>query len=142
MTRYPLYRRLGRPQGRSGRVRKISPPPGFDPRIAQPVASRYTDCAIPARLHANASSWWPSVTSINVLYSKIYIIHSVHCRLPIHNTQTIKCTALFVRYLYYNITLNIPTCFDPQGIIVRESNQSITAVLANLFLCGCFDFIP
>ena len=26
-TRYPLYRRLGRPQGRSGRVRKISPPP-------------------------------------------------------------------------------------------------------------------
>jgi hypothetical protein len=25
-TRYPLYRRLGVPQGRSGRVRKISPP--------------------------------------------------------------------------------------------------------------------
>ena len=30
-TRYPLYRRLGGPQGRSGRVRKISPPRGFDP---------------------------------------------------------------------------------------------------------------
>ena len=42
-TRYPLYRRLGRPQGRSGPVRKISPPPGFDPRTVQPVASRYTD---------------------------------------------------------------------------------------------------
>ena len=44
-TRYPLYTRLGRPQGRSGRVRKISPPPqlGFDPRTVQPVASRYTD---------------------------------------------------------------------------------------------------
>jgi len=25
-TRYPLYRRLGGPQGRSGQVRKISPP--------------------------------------------------------------------------------------------------------------------
>jgi hypothetical protein len=25
MTRYPLYRRLGRPHGRSGRVLKISP---------------------------------------------------------------------------------------------------------------------
>ena len=47
-TRYPLYRRLGGPQGRYGRVRKISPPPGFDPRTVQPVASRYTDCAIPA----------------------------------------------------------------------------------------------
>jgi hypothetical protein len=40
-TRYPLYRWLGGPQGRSGRVRKISPPPGFDPRTVQPVASRY-----------------------------------------------------------------------------------------------------
>ena len=28
-TRYPLYRRLGWPQGRSERVRKISPPPGI-----------------------------------------------------------------------------------------------------------------
>ena len=32
-TRYPLYRRLSGPQGRSGRVRKISPPPGFDPHV-------------------------------------------------------------------------------------------------------------
>ena len=29
--------------GLSGRVRKISPPTGFDPWIVQPVASRYTD---------------------------------------------------------------------------------------------------
>ena len=42
-TRYPLYRRLGEPQGRSGLVRKISPSQGFDPRTVQPVASRYTD---------------------------------------------------------------------------------------------------
>ena len=42
-TRYPLYRRLGGPQGRCGQVRKISPPPGFDPRTVQPVAIRYTD---------------------------------------------------------------------------------------------------
>ena len=47
-TRYPLYKRLGRPQGRSGRLRKISPPPGFDPRAVQPVASCYTDWTIPA----------------------------------------------------------------------------------------------
>ena len=47
-TLYPLYRRLGGLLGRSGQVRKISPPPGFDPRIVQPLASRYTDYAIPA----------------------------------------------------------------------------------------------
>jgi hypothetical protein len=44
-TRYPLYRRLGGAQGRSGRVRKISPPQGFDPRTVQPVVSHYTDWA-------------------------------------------------------------------------------------------------
>jgi hypothetical protein len=30
-----------------GPVRRISPPPGFDPRTVQPVASRYTEYAIP-----------------------------------------------------------------------------------------------
>ena len=30
-------------QGRSGRVRKISPQPEFDPRTFQPVANLYTD---------------------------------------------------------------------------------------------------
>ena len=40
MTRYPLYRGLGGAQGRSGQVRKISPP-----RTVQPVASRFTDRA-------------------------------------------------------------------------------------------------
>ena len=30
------------------RCEKYRPPPGFDLRTVQPVASRYTDCAIPA----------------------------------------------------------------------------------------------
>ena len=45
-TGYALYRRLGGPQVRSGRVRKISPLPGFDLRTVQPVPSRYTNYAI------------------------------------------------------------------------------------------------
>ena len=44
-TRYPLYRRLGGPQGWSGQLRKISPPPGFDPQTVQPITSRYTNYA-------------------------------------------------------------------------------------------------
>jgi hypothetical protein len=48
MNGYPLYRRLDGPQSRSGRVRKISSLPEFDTRAVQPVASRYTDYAIPA----------------------------------------------------------------------------------------------
>ena len=46
-TRYPLYKGLCGPQGRFGQAQKISPPPGFDPRSVHPVASRYTDNAIP-----------------------------------------------------------------------------------------------
>jgi hypothetical protein len=47
-TRYPLYRRLGGPQGWFRQVRKPSPPPGFDPWTVQPLANHYTDYTIPA----------------------------------------------------------------------------------------------
>ena len=50
IIRYPLYKRLGGPPGRSGRVRKISPPPEFDLRTVQAVASRCTDWAILAHV--------------------------------------------------------------------------------------------
>jgi hypothetical protein len=43
LTWYPLYRRLGGPQSWSGKVKKISPSPGFDPRTIQPIDSCYTD---------------------------------------------------------------------------------------------------
>jgi hypothetical protein len=44
-TRCPLYSRLGGPQGQTGQdgCRKSRPPPGFNPRTVQPVASRRTD---------------------------------------------------------------------------------------------------
>ena len=57
-TRYPLYRRLGGSQGRSGQVRKISPAPGFDSRTVQPIASRYTDWATrPTAVRKPGSNW-------------------------------------------------------------------------------------
>jgi hypothetical protein len=43
-SRYPLYRRLGGPQGRSGQVQKILPPLGFNIQTVLPIASCYTDC--------------------------------------------------------------------------------------------------
>jgi hypothetical protein len=42
---YPLDRRLGRPQSRSGRggeEKKSQPPQGLEPPTIQPVAQRYT----------------------------------------------------------------------------------------------------
>ena len=44
---YPLYRMLGGPLEQYGQVQKISPLLGFHPQTIQPVASRYTDYAIP-----------------------------------------------------------------------------------------------
>jgi hypothetical protein len=53
-TRNPLYRRLGGHKGRFGLVRITSLPLGFDYQTVQPVASRYTDCAIPAHKQHNS----------------------------------------------------------------------------------------
>jgi hypothetical protein len=60
-TRYSAYRELGGPQGRSGPVRKISPPLGFDPRTIQSVASRYTDYAIPAPAQSQGCINFPKI---------------------------------------------------------------------------------
>jgi hypothetical protein len=83
----PLYRRLVRPQGRSGRVRKISPPPEFDPRTVQPVASSYTDWAIAAQIvdyHNIKLSWTLEVRmlTLSVLCTVQPTVRSVHC--PAH----------------------------------------------------------
>jgi hypothetical protein len=60
---YPLYKRLGGPQDLFGRVRKISPQPGFNPRNVQPVASRYTVYALPA--HLPSSTFLNTIVSLN-----------------------------------------------------------------------------
>ena len=47
-SRYSLYRRLGGPQDRPGRVWKISPPLKSYPRTVEHIASHFTDWANPA----------------------------------------------------------------------------------------------
>jgi hypothetical protein len=69
-TQYPLYRRLGRPQGWSGQVCKILPPPGFDPQTIQPVVSRCSNCAIQVHVHART-------------HTHIYIYIYIYIKKPI-----------------------------------------------------------
>jgi hypothetical protein len=47
---YPSQMKLGRPRRLSGRLKILAPHPRLELRrlVVQPVASRYTDCAIPA----------------------------------------------------------------------------------------------
>jgi len=69
-THVPMYRRLGEPKGRYGRVRKISTPPGFDPRTVQPVASSYTDCAI--QVHENRGK-----SAVDITRSKSFTLSPI-----------------------------------------------------------------
>jgi len=96
-TRYPLYRRLGGPQGRSGQVWKISSPPGSDPRTVQPVALSLYWLSYPAHtvkldtvyessnagdectlIFQNTFCWWLSVRwqfqCLDVRIFKIFVI--------------------------------------------------------------------
>jgi hypothetical protein len=68
MTWYPLYKRLGGPQGRSGRLQKISPPPGFDPRTVHPVASCYTNYTIQAHSNITVIILIPITTGLQYHY--------------------------------------------------------------------------
>ena len=55
-TRYPFYRTLGGPQGRSGRAENLVPT-GIRSRTVQPVVSRYTDWAIRPAYDREVETW-------------------------------------------------------------------------------------
>ena len=46
-ARYPLYKRLGGPQDRYGRVQKISPPPGFGEQIIPLFLNNFLKFSLP-----------------------------------------------------------------------------------------------
>ena len=50
--------------------KKSRPPPGFDPRTVQPVASRYTDYAIPARTNTNTTTTTMMLHWENIIFTK------------------------------------------------------------------------
>jgi hypothetical protein len=110
-TRYILYRRWVGQRGLSGRVRKISPPPGFNPRTVQHVASCYTDCAISA--HNFTGDWrnfqpHPELTNAS---SKICYHPLAHLILSISFRFTTKRRTLRVLNFEYHIWFSVVLCF-------------------------------
>ena len=118
-TRYPLYRRLGGPQCWSGRVRKISPLPGFHLRTVQPVASRYTNWAIPAHTWSctsnksqayavmepcsvnyrdifNKTAGNLSTTAVNVTLSRKTLRHTVNFHISLFRTDKSPNTFFYI----------------------------------------------
>jgi hypothetical protein len=76
--RYPLDRRLGGPQSRSGRrgEEKILDyrDSNSDPSVVQRVTSRYTDCAIPAVItYCRKSKVLLRVTSSGIMFVPSFV---------------------------------------------------------------------
>jgi hypothetical protein len=116
-TRYPLYRRLGGPQDHSGRVRKISPPTGLDPRTVHPVASRYTDWTVPVAKLCIAKEIVLSSCAIKVkvVYFKMYLW-------PVHSWYTWAISYYFnLTFLFSWISsLHHDDVYDDGSVVIYD----------------------
>jgi hypothetical protein len=132
-TRYPLYRRMGGHQGRSGQVQKISLLPGFDPRTVQSVASHYTDYATwpTSCIHTYViklwkGSLWRTVHEIGIVcfskkfkYTRIWNHHTASLSMHFSGFQI-----NLLNYLYLNnkrvFCWRIHTWRDMNGASIME----------------------
>ena len=93
-------------QGRTGRLRKISPPTGFDPRTVQHVASCYTACAIPAH---NFTGGWSNLQPhpwLTNASSKICYHPPAHLTLSFRSF--LRLNVQYSEYLLFNIIFGFP----------------------------------
>jgi hypothetical protein len=140
-TRYQLYRRQGGPQGRSGRLRKISPPPGFDPQTVQPVASRYTDWAIPA--HRTCRIEVKTVTVSENTY-KILSLCLNHC--ITHDSSHLEFYDLpigkyFPTFFFECLTLSMKAlCSFETSVAINQSTGRKIPTDSNLHQHRCENF--
>jgi hypothetical protein len=68
---------------------------------------------------------YPAVNGVN--YCQTFRWQNFKFLKLFHDTKPTKRTFSFLRYLHYNITLNIATCFDSQGTFIRRPYQSNAA---------------
>jgi hypothetical protein len=91
-----LYRRLGGPQGPSGQVQKILPPPEFDPQTVQPIASRYTNYATR-----------PTINQYHILNNKDYGIKILQAKnIPTRILKLDHFRFVFLRHYYKTLKIN------------------------------------
>ena len=119
-TRYPLIRKLGWHQSRSGLVREISPTPGFDPPTLQPVARRYPG---------------PPLSQYEHRYTKLTDLHfryRPHSRTLTHSLQILR-SGLFIL-----IPNRIQVHIGKEIILVLEAIIVCHVVVNSLHLCRIY----
>jgi len=128
-TWYPLYMRLGGPRGRSGQVRKISLPPGFDDRSVQPVV------AIPTTL----------LSPIYAVSSSLISVWPLQFRIPESlPTKVVNCVVLCIVCVYM-CTVLLPPCVNPiavnKYININPLNPELNPICYLLALLGAHHFL-
>jgi hypothetical protein len=92
------------PQVRSGRVRKISLPTGFDPQTVQSVASRCTDCATTVAKPHNDVLKQPVSVLENIITTglrKLKVKSGILESCTILKSQTSLLTYIYRKYKFY-----------------------------------------
>ena len=131
-TRYPFYRRLGGPQGRSGRAENLVPT-GIRSRTVQPVAQSLYRLSYPAqcslKIHADNSVFTilerPWTRSSPGTWRKMQ--QCIRCNLDSeseYHNRVLETEYLGINTTHF-ITLKVPTCVQVwrNSRFLRTSNQ-------------------
>ena len=119
-TRYAMYRRLGGPQGRSGQVRKISPPTG----IRSPDRPARSSVSIPTELPGP-----PTVCPYLILRSRYDgpLSYKVHFVQPMHNSMKFLVSSFvyihFLSHIFYTSSQFHFTVFHILIKLMRGTKQ-------------------
>jgi len=106
-TRYPFYRKLGGPQDRSGQVRKISSPPGFDLQAVQTVASRYTHRATRPNILWNPQGYlW-----FHNILTRVFLLNQIN---SIYAPSSYFCKILITTIIFHD--LSFPWVYDNKPV--------------------------
>ena len=90
-SQYPLYRRLGGPQGRSGQAENLAPP-GFDPRIRPARIQSLYRLSYPAHIHTHTHTHTQMILCYSYTYNMIVMIFKNFNVLCKSNTCCSQCT--------------------------------------------------
>jgi hypothetical protein len=128
-NRYTLYGGwVGSRAGQYG-CGKSRPPPGFDPRTTQPVASRYTDWAILANPVYDTNINWLVFTQTMIWQMDPHFVreNDLNCCNYRNQRHVCICVNIFLRYLF--------TSFSQQRTNKKvETSQYVARLLTCCFL--------
>jgi len=102
-TRYPFYRRLGGPQGRSGLAENLVPT-GVWSRTLRPVVSHYTDWATPSESF-NYHEWHGTMKTI------AFSLSSARQLFPFHLIFSEACSSKWILFHPHYVSLLVSQRF-------------------------------